>query len=176
MNSTHPALFRLGSRLAFVLLALLCSSPSHASFSCAVGAGPTVSGGRTRFSDWLASSSASGLNGTTAVSPLDADTVGGTLTFDIASVLGHTFRLQGNVGGNAHFTGANAPSSSISADASNTLLFNLILPDGCSLVPLPAESQLLAAPQLQSVPIPASLWLLGSGLLGLAGAALRSAG
>lgn len=124
-----------------------------------------VSGGRTHNSDWTSNvySSIGASGGLTNA----AGGFNGALTFDAAGLVNQSLRLTATLGGTVALTGPNPSGASITADASNTGLFNLILPAGYSIVANPASVTFLTAPVLQ-VPEPATvgLTIAGLGMLG----------
>ena len=126
-----------------------------------------VSGGRTHNSNWTSNvySSIGATGGLTS----DSSGFHGALTFDAAGLVNLPLRLTANLSGTVAFTGPNPSGAAISADASNTGLFNLILPSGYTIVANPASVTLLTAPVLQ-VPEPATIGLMMAGLVMMLGA------
>jgi hypothetical protein len=132
-----------------------------------------TSAARTRTSDWISSHSEFDTSGLGLDPSYTADGItSGRLSFDAAMVLGHTFRLTANLSGNAHLTGPNAPEAFLTADASHTALFNILVPAGYSVSANPAHYPFLTAPILQPVPEPSTYILMAVGL-GLVGVAAR---
>jgi hypothetical protein len=129
-----------------------------------------LTAGRTRSSAWATNTTFIGAAGTAAAVPQG---FGGTFTFDAAGLLNQTIRLTSNLSGTVALTGANPEGAAVSADASNTALFNVILPAGYSIVAEPSAVPLLTNPVLQ-VPEPESFVLLSVGLLALGGVVRRS--
>lgn len=129
-----------------------------------------VTGGRTLNSNWVTNKNLVGPIGDLTAAQ---DGFGGAFTFDAAGFLGQNIRLTSNLSGAVAFTGPNAPGAALSANASQTALFNLILPAGYSIVADPVAVPLLTNPVL--VPEPGSVVLLSAGLVTLAGIARRRA-
>ena len=130
----------------------------------------SVSGSRSLAQpDWTINTNLNGLNSSASIDP---DAPVGSLYFDVSSVLGYEIRIRGDLGGSVTFYGGDTDGASISADASHTALFNILLPEGYTLTPK-TNVNFLAAPVLQPVPVPAAAWLFGSGLVGLIGLARR---
>lgn len=126
----------------------------------------SVSGSRSLAQpQWTVNSSLFGLNSSAAIDPNNPV---GTLSFDVSSRIGYEIRIRGDLGASVAFVAANPEGASITADASHTALFNIVLPAGYTLTPK-TNANFLAAPVLQAVPVPTSVWLFGSGLLGLIG-------
>jgi hypothetical protein len=126
-----------------------------------------VTGGQTYFngaaSNWVINRNEIGAAGGTTVYVPGG---GGTVTnFDASTVLNQDLRFTGNLSGSAAFTGQNAAGSSLSVNASNTGLFNLLLPAGYSIVANPSQVPWLATPTLTApVPEPRSTALFAAGL------------
>lgn len=123
---------------------------------------------RTRTSDWVVSSSGSDNSGFNLI-PTDSisflgDTASGGLSFNAASVVGHTFRLTSTLSGNAHLTGPNASDAVLTIDSGNTALFNILLPSGYTLSAVPSNYSFLTTPILQPIPEPALVVQLLVGL------------
>ena len=106
---------------------------------------------------------------------IDATHAGGSLNFDVGSLLGHTLRVTVTLAGNAHLTNIGIGPNGITVDASNTALFNFFLPAGYTLTAIgaPGGASFLTDPILVApVPLPATIWLL-SGALAACGAYSR---
>ncbi|MBX9964650.1 MAG: hypothetical protein K2Y35_16440 [Burkholderiales bacterium] len=131
----------------------------------------SVSGGQGPGSDWAASIGSS-VGATGSLSNIDDKGFNGALTFDAASLLNQSFRLTASVSGTVNFTGPNPSGASLTADASHTALFNLILPAGYSIVASPNAVPFLTAPVLL-VPEPAAASLVSIGLAALSVVAAR---
>jgi hypothetical protein len=128
-----------------------------------------VTGGRTLNSNWVTNTS---LIGATGALTAAQDGFGGAFAFDAAGFLGQNIRLTSNLSGTVAFTGPNAPGAALAANASQTALFNVILPAGYSIVAEPAVVPLLTNPVL--VPEPGSIVLLSGGLVTLLCVARRN--
>lgn len=124
-----------------------------------------VSGGRTRFTGWTSDTNAFGGSG---VSQATGSGLAGKFVFDAAGLLNQPLRLTSNVSGGVAFTGPNPDGVTLSADASNTVLFNLLLPAGYSIVADPAVVPFLTTPVLTSpIPEPQAAALFSAGLFAL---------
>ena len=131
-----------------------------------------VGGARSHVQDWTVNSTAFGLGSSINWAPATPDVTAGMVYFDVRSVLGFRFAVKGSLGGSVSFGGVGGiEGAAITADASHTSLFNFVLPDGYSLSAL--NTNFLSNPQLQTVPVPAAVWLFVSGLLGLISMARR---
>jgi hypothetical protein len=133
-----------------------------------------ISAGRTIGSDWAVTSSQFNTSGfDLAPTVVTSSPTAGSLTFDAASVVGHTFRLTASFSGNAHLTGPNAPGSSLIVDAGDTALFNVLLPAGYSFAAVPFNPEFLSAPSLVPEPSVVALFALSVPLVLVAAARRR---
>lgn len=130
-----------------------------------------LTAGRTRGSDWVTNKTTVGADGDVSST---AQGFGGAFTFNAASLLFQPIRLTSNLSGTVALTNANPEGAAISADASNTALFNVIVPAGYSVVAEPSFVPLLTNPVLL-VPEPEPVALLTVGLIALVAGVRRGA-
>lgn len=130
----------------------------------------SVSGARSLAQpEWTINNQLSGLSSSVSIDPNNPI---GTLSFDVSSKIGFEIRIRGDLGASVALT-AGPEGASITADASHTALFNIILPPGYTLTPK-TNANFLAAPVLQAVPVPTAVWLFASGLFGLISVSRRN--